>query len=109
METHNNGSTTADVDTAHLNDFVKLEVDTLHKQYLQDKQVDNENVLAQELRAVYCQVAKVKHNQLMTLAQFSPLLAARSMGMKVCERIDGRGESLLLQECKPMVKEILMI
>jgi hypothetical protein len=106
MLNHSNGSSTADVDIEHLSDFIKEKLLPLHSQYLLDKQTDHENELAHELRAVYCQIAKMKRNQLMTIAQLSPILAARTMGMKPCERVDGRGESLLLQECKQIVKQI---
>ena len=100
------GSSTGEISVRNLSNFVKSQVSALHHQYLIDRQTDHSNVLSDELRQVYCQVSKMKRNQLMLTAQLSPILAARSMNMQPCERVSGRGESLLLQECKSITKEI---
>ena len=97
---HPNGTHSADVHLDQLENFIKDYLKPIHETFKSGVHTDNENQMASEIRSVYCQVAEIKRNQLMTIAQISPILAAITMGMKHCERIEGHGVSLLLQECK---------
>ncbi len=105
---HNNGTHSAELPISQLENFIKGYLDPIHEQWKQGIQTDHMNEIAQEVRSVYCQIAETKRNQLMIISQTSPILAAASIGMKVCERIEGHGMSLLLQECKPVTVEIGM-
>jgi len=106
LVTNADGKTSAEIDIATLSDFIKINIIPLHMQFLIDKQTDHENAILEEVRQIYCKISKIKKDQLVLTAQLSPILAARSINMQPCERISGRGESLLLQECKPITKEI---
>jgi hypothetical protein len=105
---HGNGTSSADIPIGQLEDFIKNYLDPLHQQFKAGITTDHENQIAEEVRAVYCKLAETKRTQLMIISQMSPILAAISIGMKPCERIEGHGMSLLLQECKPVTVEIGM-
>ena len=105
--TDEHGSQTGEIDIAHLTDFVKEKIIPFHSQYENDRHVDNENEIQNSLRQIYCEVAIAKRQNLMTIANLSPILAAISVGLTNCHRVEGHGYSLLLQECKAITKEIL--
>ena len=106
MQSHTNGSSTADIAIDQLEDFVKTLIKPLHEQFKTDVRNDHENELAAEIRSVYCIVAKQKRHQMMITAQISPILAAIMMGLKPCERLEGFGEMILLQECNAVTVKI---
>ncbi len=76
------------------------------EQYLQGRINDQENILANEIRNTYCAVMKLRQNQAILMAQFDPILAAKSLGLKTCDSVSGHGETLILQECTPIEVEI---
>ena len=73
---------------------------TFHEQYKQNLEIQHENELAKEIRQVYCQVSVLRRLQAVTLSQTNGILAATVLGLPPCSRLQGLGQSLLLQECE---------
>jgi len=88
---------------AKTRELIRGELATAHEQFKTGYQVDLANILADEVRQVYCEIAATKRRQLLLLAQISPLLAASTLAknVSVCGRIEGRGETLIMQQCIP--------
>ena len=57
------------------------------------------NKLAKECRDVYCQLSITKKNQAVILSQTNGILYASAIGLPVCSRIQGLGQTMLLQQC----------
>ena len=72
----------------------------LHEQFKERMETDHENKLAQEIRQVYCEVSNLKRNQVINLAQTNDLLAAATLNLPECSRLQGLGQTLLLQQCQ---------
>ena len=83
-----------------LHERVKKILEPMHNNLKDTIQMDHENKLAKEVRQVYCQLLKIRRNQAVIFAQTSGLLAAAALGLQRCDRIEGKGQSLLLQKCK---------
>jgi hypothetical protein len=64
------------------------------------------NVLAEELKEVYCQVSELQRHQVFLLAQTNGLLAARALELPQCDRIESSGMSLILQRCSSRIINI---
>ena len=71
-----------------------------HKQYTKDVFLDNQKLLANELKQLYCATIDLQRQQALLLAQSNGLIAARSLDLNVCDRIESIGMSLSLQTCK---------
>jgi len=91
--------------------LIRSELKEAHEQYKIGYELDMSNLLADEIRQVYCEIASTKRRQLMLMAQISPLLAATGLGknVSVCGRIEGRGETLIMQQCVPHKVEMKAI
>ena len=74
-----------------------------HHQFIEGRAIERENLLAKEIRNIYCQLQKVKFSHITSLAQSNGFLAANALEMPLCRRIQASGKSLLVQRCKPMV------
>ena len=83
-----------------LEDEVKRQLEPMHKQYIEGLEIEHENTLATEVRQIYCQLSVIRRNQAITLAQTNGILAATTLKLPQCSRLQGFGQSLLLQECK---------
>jgi hypothetical protein len=83
-----------------LKDEIKQQLQPLHSQFIEGLETEHENLLAQEIRQLYCQLSTIKRNQAVTLAQTNGILAALTLKLPTCSRLQGIGQSLLLQECK---------
>ena len=94
---------------SNLPDDVKRMVQSLHNQYKQEILIEQENKLAGEIRQVYCQVSALERNQAIILAQGNGLLAAAALKMPICSRLQGFGETLLLQQCREQRTNIIAI
>ena len=70
-----------------------------HRQFVDHKFNENLNVLAEEVKEVYCQDLEIKRFQALLLAQTNGLIAARALGLGICERIESSGMTLILQKC----------
>ena len=70
-----------------------------HKKYIDSKFNDNLNVLAEEIKDIYCQDVSIRQNQAFLLAQSNGLLAARALGLGICEHVESSGMTLILQQC----------
>ena len=70
-----------------------------HRQYVDHRLNENLNTLAEEVKEVYCQDLEIKKFQTLLLAQANGLLAARALGLGLCERIESSGMTLILQKC----------
>jgi hypothetical protein len=70
-----------------------------HRQFIDHRINDNLNVLAKEVQNVYCQDLEIKKYQTLLLAQANGLIAARALGLGVCERVESSGLALILQKC----------
>lgn len=70
-----------------------------HEQYKIEIETEHENILATEIRQVYCQLLKLKKNQAIMMAQHDGILAAMAINMPKCARLQGVGSTLILQQC----------
>jgi hypothetical protein len=71
----------------------------MHDQFKIRIETENANKLAQEIREVYCQLSTLKKNQAVILSQTNGILAASAIGLPTCSRIQGLGQTMLLQQC----------
>ena len=83
-----------------LPDNIKRLVTSMHNQYKQELLTEQENKLAAEIRQVYCQVSALERNQAIIMAQGNGLLAAAALDLPACSRLQGFGQTLLLEQCK---------
>ena len=70
-----------------------------NRQYFEGKLARQENILANELRDIYCQMMHLRKYQVLSLAQMSGLLAARALDLPIFSRIHAVGGTIVLQEC----------
>jgi len=96
----------SNVSKEDLDEFVRKMLLPLHEDWKQQMELDHENLLAQETQQLYCELLKVKHSQLIVSSQWSGLLAAKSLKFDTCSKLTNVGQSLLLQECKPITVKI---
>ena len=78
---------------------LKYHVGKMHDQFKIRIETHNANKLAKEIREVYCQLSTMKKNQAVILSQTNGLLAASAIGLPTCSRIQGLGQTMLLQQC----------
>jgi hypothetical protein len=71
----------------------------MHEQYKISVEIEHENRLAKEIRDIYCQVSSMKRNQAIILSQTNGILAASTLGLPICSRIQGIGQTMILQQC----------
>jgi hypothetical protein len=71
----------------------------LHDQFKIKIETDHANKLAKEIRDVYCQLSTTKKTQAIILSQTNGLLAASAIGLPLCSRIQGLGQTMILQQC----------
>ena len=68
---------------------------------MEDKAIERENILAKEIRQVYCHVKRLRKYQAILLAQSNGLAAAKALNIKdKCSRVQVYGENLLLKQCQ---------
>ena len=91
--------TSSPITRINITDFIKQYVHPLHEQFKEGLQVEHENKLAEESRKIYCELLKVKRNQAILLAQTNGILAAAALGLTVCARLKGLGQTILVQQC----------
>ncbi|KAI9555943.1 hypothetical protein GHT06_018484 [Daphnia sinensis] len=87
----------------NINEFeekVTFQINKLHEQYKIRIETEHENKLAKEIRDVYCQLSTIKRNQAVILAQGKGILAASTIGLPICSRVQGAGQALSLQQCE---------
>ncbi|KAI9557148.1 hypothetical protein GHT06_016955 [Daphnia sinensis] len=87
----------------NINEFeekVTFQINKLHEQYKIRIETEHENKLAKEIRDVYCQLSTIKRNQAVILAQGNGILAASTIGLPICSRLQGSGQTLSLQQCE---------
>ena len=94
---------------ANLTDEVKLEMSALHNQYKQEILIAQENRLAEEIRQVYCQVSALERNQAIIMAQGNGILAAAALSLPTCTRLQGFGQTVLLEQCTEQQTNITAI
>ena len=78
---------------------LKYKLAKMHEQFKVNCETNHANELAKEIRNVYCQQSTTKKNQAIILSQTNGLLAASAIGLPVCSRIQGIGQTMLLQQC----------
>jgi len=78
---------------------LKYQIGKMHDQFKIKIETDHANKLAKEIRDVYCQLSTTKKNQTIILSQTNGLLAASAIGLPVCSRIQGLGQTMILQQC----------
>jgi hypothetical protein len=81
------------------NSFVQFQIGKMHEQYKISVEIEHENRLAKEIRDMYCQVSSMKRNQAIILSQTNGILAASTLGLPICSRIQGIGQTMILQQC----------
>jgi hypothetical protein len=96
--TTQNKPTTANKE--EISEIIKPIIQSFHEQYKQNIEIQHENELAREIRQIYCQVSVLRRLQAMTLSQTNGILAAAALELPTCSRLQGLGQSLLLQECE---------
>jgi hypothetical protein len=93
-------SNPAAIDKRALSEVMAPIMQSFHEQYKQNLEIQHENELAKEIRQIYCQVSVLRRLQAVTLSQTNGLLAASVLELPTCSRLQGLGQSLLLQECE---------
>jgi hypothetical protein len=93
-------SNPAEIDKGALSEVMTPIMQSFHEQYKQNLEIQHENELAREIRQMYCQVSLLRRLQAVTLSQTNGLLAASVLELSTCSRLQGLGQSLLLQECE---------
>jgi hypothetical protein len=88
------------LDKKELSEIMAPIMQTLHEQYKQNLEIQHENELAKEILQIYCQVSVLRRIQAVTLSQTNGLLAVTVLNLRICSRLRGLGQSLLLQECE---------
>ena len=88
---------------------VWTKIKVLHEQFKENVQIEPENKLATEIRQIYCQLTKMRRYQITTLSQINGVLAAAALDMQPCSKIQGYGETLMLQECKLQETEVTAV
>jgi len=86
-------------DIKEFNQVVQYQIGKMHEQYKQRIETEHENRLAKEIREMYCQLSTIKKTQAITLSQTNGILAAAALGLPVCSRIQGFGQTMVLQQC----------
>ncbi|XP_045027918.1 uncharacterized protein LOC123471081 [Daphnia magna] len=69
-------------------------------QYKISIETEHENILAKEIRDVYCQLSTIKKTQAVILAQSNGILAASALGLPICTRLQGFGQAMTLHQCE---------
>lgn len=88
----------------HIEDSITLLIN--QNQYLQGRITDQQNILVAEIRNTYCATMRMRKNEAILMANFDPILAAKSLGLDQCFSVVGYGSSLILQQCTPIDVEI---
>jgi hypothetical protein len=78
----------------------------LHVQFLGGWQIQHENKLEDEIRKIYCRVNQLRGGDLPTVGQTDVLLAARILKRRHCAKIQGFGQVLIMQQCRPLRAEV---
>ncbi|EFX75157.1 hypothetical protein DAPPUDRAFT_108213 [Daphnia pulex] len=86
-------------DIQEFNQIVQYQIGKMHEQYKQRIETEHENRLAKEIREMYCQLSNMKKIQAIILSQTNGILAATALGLPVCSRIQGFGQTMVLQQC----------
>ena len=68
-------------------------------QFLGGRLVEQESVLADEIRHMKCLVTRLRRHQSTLMSQFDGLLMAYALGLNMCDRVTRTGKSLVLQTC----------
>ena len=71
-----------------------------HLQWMTDTLVEHENIIIDALNALECREKKAKVERLFALSQFSGILAARVMKMKMCTSLESFGTTAVLRQCE---------
>jgi hypothetical protein len=82
-------------DIQEFNQILQYQIGKMHEQYKQRIETEHENRLAKEIREMYCQLSNMKK----ILSQTNGILAAAALGLPVCSRIQGFGQTMVLQQC----------
>ena len=80
----------------HLKELLK----PLHSQFKEGNMIEDDNRLAHEINQISCKLQKYNRNQAIALSQINGILAANVIGLKPCDRLQGLGTTLLLQQCE---------
>jgi hypothetical protein len=86
-------------DIQEFNQILQYQIGKMHEQYKQRIETEHENRLAKEIREMYCQLSNMKKIQAIILSQTNGILAATALGLPVCSRIQGFGQTMVLQQC----------
>jgi hypothetical protein len=86
-------------DIKEFNQIVQYQIGKMHEQYKQRIETEHENRLAREIREMYCQLSNMKEIQAIILSQTNGILATAALGLPVCSRIQGFGQTMVLQQC----------
>ena len=91
------------------NDNFKQLLKPLHNQFKEGNMINDENKLANEINQIFCALQENKKIQAITLSQINGILAANIVGLNNCSRLQGYGNSLILQQCKMIPVNITAI
>ena len=70
-----------------------------HHQFIEDQSVNNENVIENELKRIYCNNLKTAQYTTALLAESSGILAAQANNLDMCNRLKPMGDSFIIQKC----------
>jgi hypothetical protein len=72
-----------------------------HIQYIDDKEVENQNILAHHINALHCQINKYKNQQALEAAQFNGWMAAEILNLPQCTKLVAMGSIVQAIKCEP--------
>ena len=79
---------------------------TAHMQYEDDRQIDHLYVLAQEIVSLDCQIRRNKVDQLVMTARQDGIIAARQIGLQLCQSVDVNKETAIVFQCNILQVDI---
>ena len=70
-----------------------------HHQFIEDQAIKNENIIENELKAIYCSNLQVRRFTTTLLAETNGLTAALANNLPLCHRLKPSGPNMIVQKC----------
>jgi len=79
-----------------------------HLQYEDDSMIERLNVLANEINLLDCEIRKNKRDQIIATARQDNLLAARQLGLQVCQTVQANELTAIVHQCQKLEAEFIV-
>lgn len=88
----------------NISTLLRAEIDAVaHTQYIRDVAVEMSNGLAEEIRALQCQIRETAHKNAIATAQYNGWLAASYLNLPNCTKLQPTGKDVAVLQCTPRV------